>query len=94
MNTSVTVGATATQVLTKNTMRGYAILMNDSDEIIYLALGEDASLNSSIFLNPRGGSLTIGEGQDNYWGSVSAICSSGNKRLTVMELNVRGPVQI
>lgn len=90
LNTSATVGSSSTEVLGVNSQRGYVLLINDSDENMYISLGGDAVLNQGIRLNAEGGSLEIGIGQDNYWGTVNAICSSGGKNITVMELNVKG----
>ena len=87
-NKAVVVGSGSTQVLAHNSTRGYATIVNDSDEAIYLAFAQSASLNSGTRLNPRGGSYEIGGGGDNYWGEVYAICSSGGKVLTVSEFNL------
>lgn len=86
-NKSVIIGTGSTKVLLFNEERGYATIVNDSDEDIYLALGADAVLNSGVRLNAYGGSLEIGGGGDNYFGEVSAICTTGGKRVVVMELN-------
>mgnify|MGYP003996919515 CR=1 FL=1 len=86
-NTSVTVGATSTQLLAANETRAYALITNDSDEVMYLAFGEDAVMNSAVRINPRGGSCNIGEGGDNYFGAVNAICASGGKVALIVEFS-------
>lgn len=81
---AVSVGAASTAVLAANADRLAATLVNDSDEVIYLALGEAAVLNQGIRLNANGGSFTINA--TNRWcGSVNAICTSGSKVLVYTE---------
>lgn len=79
---SITVAATSTQVLAARTDRTAAIIINDSDEEIYICYGATATLNSGIRLNKQGGTLI----EDVYVGIVTAICTSGSKNLTVTEL--------
>lgn len=79
---SVTVGSSSTTVLAANSRRHEAIIVNDSDEAIYIKYGEDASLNSGIRLNASGGSIV----EETYTGIITAICASGNKVLTVTEV--------
>ncbi len=83
-NTSVTVGATSTAVLSANSDRNFVEIVNDSDEVIYLKLGSSATMNSGIRINANGGSFWIGK--DNlYTGAITAICASGSKNITVVE---------
>ena len=83
-NTYITVGATSTSVLNINSIRRYALFINDSDEVIYLSLSDTAIMNQGIRLNANGGSYEIIK--DNlYNGAISAICESGNKNLVVVE---------
>jgi len=81
-NTKVTVGATSTAVLTANGERTWAIFINDSDEVIYLALGAAAVANQGIRLNANGGSFELTT-DNNFKGTVNAICASGGKNLCV-----------
>ena len=83
-NGSVTVGSSSTLVLNNKTGRLYALLVNDSDETIYIALGEDAVLNSGIPLFPYGGSLEL-DGEEPFKGVIRAICASGGKNLTYID---------
>lgn len=83
-NGSVTVGNGSTLVLNSKTGRKYALLVNDSDETIYVALGDDAVLNKGIPLFPYGGSLEI-DGEQPFKGIVRAICASGGKNLTYFD---------
>ena len=81
-NTSVTVGATSTTVLTANGNRNWAIFINDSDEVIYLSLEDAAVKNKGIRLNANGGSFEL-TNDNNFKGAIFAICTSGNKNLCV-----------
>lgn len=80
-NTKVSVGDTSTTVLVLNTARIAAILVNDSDEEIYINLSGTAVMNEGIRLNAYGGSLIETE----YTGLITGICASGTKNLTVVE---------
>lgn len=82
-NSKVTVGATSTLVLDTNGARTYALLVNDSDETIYLALGEDAVMNEGIPLFTTG-ALEI-NGFKAYKGKVYGICASGGKSLSYFD---------
>jgi hypothetical protein len=82
-NFNVSVGSSSTQVLAANSNRKLLILVNDSDEDIYIALGATATLNSGIRLNKKGGSLTLDDPK--YTGVVNAICLSGSKNLVGIE---------
>jgi len=83
-NTAVSVGAASTAILSANSTRLFAILVNDSDEEIYLALGDTAVMNEGIRLNASGGSFEINS-NNLYTGAITAICTSGGKVLTVVE---------
>lgn len=77
------VTTSSTTPIAANAARLEITLVNDSDTIIYIALGEAAVLNSGIRLNANGGSYTTGR----YTGDVRAIHgSSGNKVLTWVEV--------
>jgi len=78
----VTVGTVSTEILPINIERHTFTLVNDSDEVIYLKYGGTAVLNSGLRLNAGGGSHT----DDVYSGQITAICVSGGKKVTVLEL--------
>ena len=80
-NTKANVTTASTLVLAANTDRIAAIIVNDSDEEIYLSLSGTAVMNEGIRLNPYGGTLNETE----YTGIISAICETGTKNLTVCE---------
>ncbi len=75
---NATVAVTTTQILPKNSGRVYAVIVNDSDESIYIGLGVDAVLNKGIRLNANGGSIEI-DGEQPFRGAVNGICASGGK---------------
>ena len=80
-NTKVSVGTDSTSVLSANTKRTTAILVNDSDTTIYIAKGTTAVVNEGIRLNANGGAAVISD----YSGAITAISSSASKNLTVCE---------
>ena len=84
-STNITVASAATQIVPLNMARQALWLVNDSDASIFLSLGGQAALNAGIRLNPAGGSLELA-GLTRYKGSITAICSAGNKVLAVEEL--------
>lgn len=80
-NTAVSVGSSSTTVLAANANRKQAILVNDSDEEMYLKYGATAVANSGLRLNAYGGTLV----ETVYTGVIDAICASGSKVITVLE---------
>lgn len=83
---TVNVAASDTEVLRPNLDRTYCLLINDSDTVIYLALGFAGTLNRGIRLNASGGSYEIIESLNPYHGPIRAIHGGvGNKVLLVTE---------
>ncbi len=86
IESSITVGNTTTVVSSVKPSRGLLILVNDSNEVIYLGIGEAAVMNEGPRLNASGGNFTFSEPNGNLTSAViNAICSSGSKVLTVTE---------
>lgn len=82
-NGNAAVGVVSIIALAANTGRADADFVNDGDQVIYLARGDVAVMNSGFRLNPNGGSYHIG--LFNMWhGTVSAI-AAGNVNMTVSE---------
>lgn len=81
-STGVSVGSASTTVLAANTARKAAIIVNDSDETIYLKYGTTAVANSGIRLNANGGAVR----EEMYTGIITGICASGSKVVTVTEM--------
>lgn len=78
----VTVGSSSTSVATYSEGRTLVALTNDSDEVIYLALGTTAEMNKGIRLNANGGTATLNRDEGCQL-SINAICSSGSKNLAI-----------
>ena len=85
-HTAVTVGNSTTVAKAANANRKYLLLVNDSDEVVYVKLGAAAVLNQGIRINASGGSYEMSGALGNlYTGAVNAICTSGSKTLLVTE---------
>ncbi|GAI84025.1 unnamed protein product, partial [marine sediment metagenome] len=80
----VAVGVASTAVLAANANRIFAEFVNDSANVIYLALGAAAVMNRGIRLNANGGSFEIGL-TNLYTGAVKAISGVAAQNLTVSE---------
>lgn len=84
-NTAVNVTTATTTILAANASRKYAVIVNDSDTVIYLKLAASAALNSGIRLNASGGFYEITP-LNRYVGIITGIHGgSGNKVVTVIE---------
>jgi len=83
-SSSVSVGNTSTTILTANSKRKYLALVNDSNETIYVNIGNAAVMNEGIRLNSNGGSLEM-KYPIIYTDAIYGICQSGGKNLTVFE---------
>lgn len=81
--TAVAVQVTTTEILAANALRGDVDLVNDGDDPIYLARGNDAVLGSGIRLNGNGGSYHIGR-NNLFLGAINGIAESVTN-LTVSE---------
>jgi uncharacterized protein (DUF39 family) len=84
-NSNKAIKATSTLVLARNPARNYAAFVNDSDTVMYLALGAAAVKNKGIRLNANGGSLEF-TAVNLYKGPVYAIhAGAGDKILCFVE---------
>ncbi len=85
-NSSVAVTSTSRAVLSGGGGgRQYAKITNDSDYVVYLALGSTATVNSGIRLNASGGTYEI-DSNNLYVGTISAISTtSTTSTLTTVE---------
>lgn len=84
LNTGVAIGSASTSVLAANLTRRFLFLVNDSDENIYVSLGGTAVVGEGILLTAGGGALTL-DIASMWLGSITAICTSGGKNLTISE---------
>jgi hypothetical protein len=78
------VAATSTSVVARDSSRSMLVLMNASDEDIFLGFDQAAVLNSGIGLPPDGDPLVIsvhGPLGALVGCAVNAICASGSKNL-------------
>ena len=77
---SVSVGTTSVVILPANTQRKYAVLVNDSDVAMYIAVGTISVINKGDRVNAAGGVWEM-----NYsnlmTGTISAITTGANKIL-------------
>ncbi len=85
-----TVGAVSTEVVARNPMRNVLYLSNDSDEAIYLAIGEAAVLGQGIALQAGQDDVQIPfklqDGDPGLREQINAICASGQKNLAWLAL--------
>lgn len=85
-HTAVSIGATSTLALAANVNRNAAMLINDSDETIYIKIGSAAVLNQGIRLNSNGGSYEMSKELGNLsTAAINAISTSGSKNIIVTE---------
>jgi hypothetical protein len=82
-NNSVSVGSAPTTILSALAGRLRAFIYNDSDEDIYLSLGDAAVMNKGIGLPPNKCFPVPTE----FKGAVYGICASGGKNATYSELS-------
>ena len=83
-DTFATVGVVSTLVLAANPNRVDCDLVNDSDNIIYLARGNAAVIGSGIRLNPNGGSYRIGT-NNLFYGIIYGIATAAGSNMTISE---------
>lgn len=83
----LTVTTTSQQVLAANPDRKYAMLINDSDTVIYIKIGAPAVVGEGIRLNPNGGSYEMSSAIGNlHTGAINAIHGgTGTKNLLIAE---------
>ena len=82
---NATVGTSSTEILAKNHQRSMMIICNDSDETIYLAIGEDAVMNKGLRLIEND-YVAFFNGDPSLSQAVNGICASGSKVVTTLEL--------
>lgn len=85
-NSAVQCGSTSGTVLATSTSRIYAAIVNDSLNVIYIALGPVAVGSNGIRLNASGGSYEL-DSSNMYTGIVTCIASSSSQ-LTVVHADI------
>lgn len=85
-HTAVTVGSSTTAVIAASAGRRYLLLVNDSDEAIYVKFGAAAVMNEGIRVNASGGTFEMSAAKGNLDTRViNGICASGSKELLVTQ---------
>jgi hypothetical protein len=79
-----TAGVATGTALASNTNRKYALIVNDSANVVYIKLGATAALNTGIRLNANGGSYEINE-TNLYTGVIDCISTVAVQTLLVTE---------
>jgi len=84
---TVTVAATSTEIAARWDPRRAIIITNDSDEVMYLALGEAAVANQGIRLDPVDADAHLPSTIEirGFVGAINGICSSGSKVAVYVE---------
>ena len=79
------IDATTTEIIAEDGDRKYAILYNDSNEIVYLGIGAPAVMNQGPRMNPEGGfyEMLKAAGGNFSMQAVNGICASGGKNVTI-----------
>jgi hypothetical protein len=83
---SYSVTAASTQALAANANRVGGFLQNNSDEDINISFGGTASSSTTKIFGGGGTLSLIIDGQNCYTGAINAICASGGKALTIVEV--------
>ena len=87
-HTPVVVGTLSTTVLAKNSDRKYALIVNVSDETIFLKIGVSPSalLNEGIPVGPNRGSFEMSPHFGNLsQEAIAGVCATGGKLMLVTE---------
>jgi len=81
-DSSVTVNNSSTTVLAADDNRRSVVLVNDSNEAIYISRSATAVMNKGIRLSANGGAYEI-NATNLYTGIITGICASGSKNLCI-----------
>lgn len=81
------VGNTTTEIAAANTSRRYLSIVNDSNEAVYLGIGEDAVMNKGIRINANGGAYEM-LGLVLSFKAINGICLTGAKDVGVQEATI------
>ena len=84
---NVTTTTASTEILAKNAARRYALIINDSDTVIYLGIGVDAVVNKGIRLTASGGSYEMAPSFNNLSAAaINGINGTGSKVVCGLEM--------
>lgn len=84
-HTEITVTGTTQEALAANKDRVYALFVNDSDTICYIAFGQDAVSAEGIRLNANGSSFEMSTTLGNLYKGAVNVIGGTTKNLTVLE---------
>jgi len=78
---------TTSEAVAANSNREYLVIQNKSDTRVHIGIGEDATVDSSMFLNANGGSYEMSRLLGNLsQGAINVIHEgAGNKRIVGLE---------
>ena len=84
---NATAGLASTEAVAENGSRTYLLIVNDSDTVVYLAIGATAVVGKGIRRNANGGSFEMlrDVGGNFSHQVVNAISSAAGKILTIQE---------
>ena len=86
VHTTTTCANTTTEILDAETGRVAALFVNDSSQVIYIKINEDAVASEGIRLNANGGSYYMGPTEGNLdTEAVDCIVASGTGLMLVTE---------
>lgn len=90
-HTTAACATSTTEALAADAARIYALFVNDSDVVMYLAVATSAAVNAGVRLNANGGSWEMSVAYGNISTSVINCIhgGSGTKTLTVYEVDLR-----
>lgn len=83
ISTGVSVGTSSTQLLSASSGRTYAVIVNDSANVVYIAVdGNPAVVGQGIRLNASGGSYEINS-LNQFVAAINAISGTPGSNVTV-----------
>ncbi|MES2224993.1 MAG: hypothetical protein V4478_03325 [Patescibacteria group bacterium] len=84
-NTGVAVGVASAAILTTNTARQNAVIVNGGSNAVYLGFGTAAVVGQGVYLAPSGGTYQIND-QNLYIGAINGITSTQTSQVTALEI--------
>lgn len=92
ITTSGIINTNSTLLLGSNDLRKFAVITNDSLNVVYLSFGQEAILHTGIRLNPSGGSYEIGK--TNYFaGNIYGVATGSGSNVCVLEVKLNIPLK-
>lgn len=87
---STTVGTTSTEILAANAKRSHIYIHNNSNEEVFIAVGEAAVMNEGIRIAPKdsSGAIYVQDSQGISVEAFNAIGLTGGKVIVYTEIDV------